>query len=391
MVMRVLFTAQLGHGHWRPLAPLAQTLVKAGHHVAFVTTPYFCAAIRKHGLTAFPVGVDDWIDQPSDPPDPRGEPMQAADVAIHVFVPRAEHNLPELLALCREWQPDLIVREHTEFAGCLAAEHLDIPHAAVQISAFRGTTANQPLSAPLNRLRAALDLMPDPTLDMLYRYLLLLPFPASYRSPTATLPSTAHFVRHVSFDLEDPADVQLPTWIERLRPRPTIYASLGTAYNHFPQIFQAILEGLRDEPINLIMTTNDLDPRDFGPQPDHVHIARYLPQSRVFPYCDLVITHGGSGTVRTALEHGLPMVVIPIAADQPDNARRCADLGLGRVVALDQRTARTIRDATRDVLSDPSYRWVAQRLRAEMQSLPGPDSTVTLLTQLAQERQPLMR
>ena len=94
--------------------------------------------------------------------------------------------------------------------------------------------------------------------------------------------------------------------------------------------------------------------------------------------------------MRAALDHGLPLVIIPIAADQPDNARRCADLGLARVIAPDRRTPEAIREAVRAILHDPGYRRNAARLRDEGRALPGPDYAVALLERLALERRPLV-
>ena len=84
------------------------------------------------------------------------------------------------------------------------------------------------------------------------------------------------------------------------------------------------------------------------------------------------------------------MVVLPVNADQPRNARRCADLGVARVIAPDERTPAAIREATRAVLCDPSYRANAERLRDEISALPGPDPAVALLEQLARDRLPLI-
>ena len=50
------------------------------------------------------------------------------------------------------------------------------------------------------------------------------------------------------------------------------------------------------------------------------------------PALRLVVSHGGSGSVVGALAHGLPMVLLPLGADQPQNARRCAELGVARVL-----------------------------------------------------------
>jgi UDP:flavonoid glycosyltransferase YjiC (YdhE family) len=51
-----------------------------------------------------------------------------------------------------------------------------------------------------------------------------------------------------------------------------------------------------------------------------VRIERYIPQSLLFPRCDLVVSHGGSNTVLAGFAHGLPQVITPITADQPENA-----------------------------------------------------------------------
>ena len=125
-------------------------------------------------------------------------------------------------------------------------------------------------------------------------------------------------------------------------------------------------------------------------QPAHVHIERYIPQTLLFGRCTLVITHGGSGTAMAALAHGLPLVIVPIAADQPENAERCAALGLGRVVPLVALTPERAREAVLGVLADPAHRQAAERLRAEMAALPGLEHAVDLLERLARGKQPLL-
>jgi UDP:flavonoid glycosyltransferase YjiC (YdhE family) len=88
-------------------------------------------------------------------------------------------------------------------------------------------------------------------------------------------------------------------------------------------------------------------------------------------------------------EEGLPMVAIPLAGgDQAGNARRCADLGVARVVAPDERTPEAIREAVLDVLRNPRYRENAEHLRREIRALPEPEHAVELLERLALERAP---
>ena len=99
--------------------------------------------------------------------------------------------------------------------------------------------------------------------------------------------------------------------------------------------------------------------------------------------------HGGSGSVLGALAHGLPLVLLPMGADQPQNAQRCAALGAGRVLDVIAATPDDVRDAVSAVLSEPSYRAAAERLRDELAALPGPEHAVALVERLATERRPV--
>src|SRR3712207_6771895 len=169
----------------------------------------------------------------------------------------------------------------------------------------------------------------------------LFPYTTLFRS----LPPTAHALRTVVFDRS--GDEALPGWVGQLPDRPTVYATLGMGFNRNTEIFRAIIEGLREEPLNLVVTVGrDQDPGQFGPQPPNVRIERYIPQSLLFPHCDLVVCHGGWNTVLAALSEGLPLVLLPIGADQPQNAERCDRIGVGRVIAPDGRTPEAIREAT---------------------------------------------
>ena len=115
-----------------------------------------------------------------------------------------------------------------------------------------------------------------------------------------------------------------------------------------------------------------------------MHIERYVPQSLLLPHCDLVVNHGGSGSVIGALAHGLPLVVLPMGADQLPNAQRCEQLGVGVVLDAVRVTPRSVRDATSALLSDAHAREAAERIRDEIASLPGPEAAVPMLEQLVE-------
>jgi UDP:flavonoid glycosyltransferase YjiC (YdhE family) len=389
--MRALFTVRPGLGSLHPLVPIARATERAGHEVVFATARSFVSRVEQAGFRCIAAGLDSTDhDAESLVPQMRGlvGRERAALHWRHIFAEHAPAAMvPDLLELAREWRPEVIVRDDCEFGGCIAAERLDIPHAAVHTVAFR-PHLYELIRGPLDERRAEAGLPSDPEGAMPFRYLFLSPFPPSYLAPSVALPATTHRLRPVPFDQS--GEEALPEWVDRLPDRPTVYLTLGTLFNHRSDIFRAFIEGLRDEPVNLIVTVGrDRDPAEFGPQPGHVRIERYIPQTLLFERCDLIITHGGSGTVMAALTHGLPMVIVPIAADQPENAERCAGLGVARALWPADLTADAAREAVSAVLTDASYKDAAARLRAEIAGLPGPERAAELLEKLASERAPL--
>src|SRR5688572_9104887 len=295
--MRALFTTQPSSGHWHPLVPLAQALEAAGHEVAFVSAPGFCATIEAKGFRCFRAGMDESEEELQQ----RREQLAALNPAeqleyiqANVFAGiRAERSLPHLLDIIREWHPQVVVRESAEFAGCVAAEHAGIPHATVQVATPQ-VNYLQVLDAPLKHLCELVGLPPGKPADMLYHYLLLSPRPPSLWNPEFPVPPVMHGFRYAGFNQS--GDEELPDWVAELGERPTVYATLGTVFNYRTDILSAILEGLREQPVNLILTVGrNRHPMEFGEQPAHVHVERYIPQDLLLPLCDLVVTHGGSG------------------------------------------------------------------------------------------------
>jgi len=357
--------------------------------VAFATGASFAPVVAHAGFRHIPVGFDGDIDDAYPQLRTWRGPDRVAFMRREVFGAfRPRQMLPDLLAFAARWPPDLVVREEREYGGCLAAEALGLPHAAVGITIGGDRAFPELIAAPLDALRAAHGLPPDPGLAMPYRYLTLRPFPPSFQDPALPLAPTSHFLRPLLGDRSGAEE--LPPWVRDLPDRPVVYVGLGTVFNE-PTIFRAFLAGLRDEPLTLVVTVGrDQDPADYGPQPDNVHIERYIPLSLLLGHCDLAVTNGGSGTLTAALAHGLPVVVVPVTADQPDNAARCAALGLGRVVPPADLTPEVARRAVLGVLGDPAYRSTAGRMRAEIEALPGPEHAVALLERLALHRQPIV-
>jgi UDP:flavonoid glycosyltransferase YjiC (YdhE family) len=256
----------------------------------------------------------------------------------------------------------------------IAAERLGFPHATVLVTASGSFVRAEVVAGALDAVRAEQGLAPDPSLGMPSRHLVVSPIPPSFRDPAFPLPKNALSIR--------PDEIaKARAAVERSSDLPTVYFTLGTVFNmESGDLFERVLTGLRDLPLHLIVTVGrELDPESFGLQPSNVRIERYIRQWDVLPQCDVVVNHGGSGSVIGALAHGLPMVVLAMGADQSLNAGRCQALGVG--IALDGARAspRSVGEAVTTILSDQSYRVAAEAIRDEIAALPGPAGVVPLL------------
>lgn len=369
--MRVLLTFAGGLGHFQPLIPLASAVAAAGHAVAFAAGPAQRQAIEAAGFTAFAVGGGD-----DDVPERRpllvpDREREERDLREGFVRHGAAHRLPLYLDLFGEWRPDVVVCEETDFGSVLAAEKLGLPYANAQVIASGSFVRPAVIGEAIAELRAEHGLSPDPDLVMLHRHLVLSPFPPSFRDPASPLPQTAFPIRP-------------PVGPRARSDAPTVYFTLGTVFNtESGDLFARVLAGLSDLPVDVVATVGrHIDPAEFGPRRPGVRIARYLPQSEVLPRCDLVISHGGSGSVIGALAHGLPTVLLPIGADQPNNAEQCVRLGVGKELDPVTITPQGVRAAVTEVLGDPGYRRAAERVREEMLRLPEPTEAVPLLERL---------
>jgi UDP:flavonoid glycosyltransferase YjiC (YdhE family) len=387
--MRVLFTSHPALGHFLPLTPIARAMVEAGHDVAFGTPRFLRPDIEAAGFRWIRAGVEN-----HDPElvavEAKGRPLRGrARVRFtveHVFGGvRPRRLVPDLLAVAESWRPDLFVRDCSELGAMIAAELLGVPCAKVEAHA----AGEQPYKMPvlvdaLRRLRQTLRLPERSIPDLLDHYLVLTPFPSVLTPADTPIAPTAPYLRALP---PDSPDAVLPAWIDGLGSRPLIYVSDQRGLEIFPRL----LAGLRDVDADIVTTVGDgLDPTALGSQPGHIHLERFLPLGALLPRCSLVLFHGGSGTLVQAITHGLPMVILPLGADQPENAMRCAELGVSRTLDQAHLTPEHIREVVLDVLHTPSYRRSAERLRDEFNTLPGPEFAVELLERLAREKQPIL-
>jgi MGT family glycosyltransferase len=133
-----------------------------------------------------------------------------------------------------------------------------------------------------------------------------------------------------------------------------IYLSLGSLGGADVELMQRLVDALADSPHRFIVSK--------GPQADRISLAdnmvgdQTVPQTKVIPQVDLVITHGGNNTATEALHFGKPMVLLPLFWDQYDNAQRMDELGFGIRLATYEFTPDEINRAVEKLLGDQALR-----------------------------------
>jgi hypothetical protein len=350
--------------------------------------------------------------------------------------------VPDLIAAAQSWQPDAFISNTYELGGVIAAEILGLPYASLNISVRWSRT---PLKLIIGKYMAALrrqfNLPPDPHMLAYGRYLELALMPPTWTIPQALGNSgiarlMAHQLLHsqngqrglaakglimaglMAFGrktglMTRPQDTEhyitpypvvaanqpRPDWLQAMPDQPLVYVSLGTVFSRlYPEVFDTMLAALRDEPVNVVMTLGaDGDPARFGPQPANVRLERFVPQDQILPFASLALNHGGNGTVLGPLAQGIPLVLLPLSADQPIITQLALshsaavplpldvmklDSGSFPVVDPLKLTPAIVRAAVREGLDNAAYRQAAQTLGRQMRDLPGLNYAVSLLEEM---------
>lgn len=167
---------------------------------------------------------------------------------------------------------------------------------------------------------------------------------------------------------------------------PLVLVAPSTSQDPEQRMVRAALEGLAGEPVRVLATTNRREPPEPLPEPANARVVDWLSYARTMPLCDLVICHGGHGTVARALASGVPVLVCPAAGDQAENAARVAWAGVGAALPRRLASPRGVRLAVRRALADPRLRHRARELAAWARSNDAAAAAAAAVEELARAR-----
>jgi UDP:flavonoid glycosyltransferase YjiC (YdhE family) len=291
----------------------------------------------------------------------------------------ARRTLADLVPLLAELRPDLVVYEQSDVGAVGAASRADVPVISHVIGRslpepVRGTAAAR-LGWLWDGAVPADPMLGNACLDI---------WPPSLRDPGVTLVPTRIPLRPVAWN--EPGS--LPAVARAPRTRPLVYLTLGTVAYGAVEVMRAAIDGLSALPVDVLVAVGPGDPAALGRLPETVRVERFVPQAELLPHVDLVVHHGGTGTMLGALAAGLPQLIMPQGADQFINAEVLADHGAGRRLVGADLTPAAITEQAGRLLADARHRDAARALAAEIASLPAPHEVVGALADVVASGRP---
>ncbi|MFI9649432.1 glycosyltransferase [Streptomyces sp. NPDC052040] len=387
--MRILITAQAIYSHLAPLVlPVAERARAAGHEVAVATGADVIGHVEKRGLTAVTLphlqsmGEAFQSGALKRPPGMDKAGSVTVELSPEFFAASfagylAESSAQDLLEAASTWRPDLILHESTEYGGYLAAESLGIPHGALDIAPM-APYDHPAVTEEVNRQRAKLGLAPVDDAWHPFRAFRAGVVPEDFYPTDSRLPGARYYqvpAQTAQAGL-DPDIARLPL------DRPLVLATLGSNASRLPggarTLLNTIVETLGELPVTGVVALGaDHDPQQWdGARPDNVHLTSFVQQELLLRSSDVFLTHAGFNGTREALAAGVPMVAVPLFAEQYHNANRLEELGVGARINVQDVTRDSLAAAVRNVLDDRSYRSRAQGIQRRSHALPDLDRLV---------------
>jgi UDP:flavonoid glycosyltransferase YjiC (YdhE family) len=372
--LRLLVAAFGDPGHTFPTIALARELRRRGHEVLVESWEQWRGAIESEGL-GFTAAEEYTVYPPPGPDTPDGRTAAAAARA--------------LASLMEGYEPDLVVSDILTLAPTLAAEVAGVPHATLIPHVYPVQEPGMPLYSlgfrpPRTAVGRAGWRAAQPVLEVglrrgrdelneTRRRLGLGPLERFHGGISELLAIVATFPQ-LEYPRRWPEHVRVtgPLFFELPAEEvaipegkgPLVLVAPSTSQDPECELLRTSLAALAEEPVRVLATTNRHRPSEPIEVPANASLVPWLSYSQAMAAADLVICHGGHGTVARALAAGKPLLVCPAVGDMGENAARVAWSGAG--ISLPRRllSRRGVRLATRRLLGEGRYRARAEELAA---------------------------
>jgi len=156
-----------------------------------------------------------------------------------------------------------------------------------------------------------------------------------------------------------------------------IYATLGTIFNTWTDFFKNVIEAFKNSDYLVVMSTgNEGRLKQIGDIPENFIVRDFVPQAEVLKYTDLFIAHGGMGSVSDGMYLGVPMLLVPLGADQFFNAYRLQELGAAKVLKKKELTSENLKREAKLIFENKSVKAAVKRVQESFITSGGPSWAV---------------
>lgn len=436
--MRVAFVIWPAPAHIYPQVPLAWALRTAGHEVSIISHPCIGQTVTASGLPFMPFCDEREMAPPAGPGGawteeraelnaiteslkipPKDFPIWSA--FIHAFVPSSWDFTPYrgspgdplpamdgLVTFFRQWRPDLVVWDPCLPGAAVAARVCGARHARFQAPDFNGwcldtftrlTTGpdaprlDNPLAETVRAMAERYGVPVDH--ETLYGQRTFEAVPAGMALPVDTEKIPIRVVAHA-------AQAPMPDWLYPVPQRPRVALTLGASVRAFLSVdwgyVAVLLEALSGLDVEVVATLNDAQLTSVPKIPDNVRIVEWVPLDYLAPTCSAMIHHGGIGTMASAAQACIPQLVVDFPQREfsdrdfilkgseqigklryvlgPLTGEYVTRFGAGEVLDMGEPSVETIREQVTRVLTDPSVKDGAARVRDDLLMTPSPSEVV---------------
>jgi len=373
----------------RPLA-IARALRASGWEVEFGASGKYAALPASEGFVVHPLATM----------DPEMALAQVRSARIGYNRRLVEEYIEDELTLIGRLKPDLVLNDfrlplaisgrlsNVPFVNILNAYLTNYyaprrraPHDLwlTKLIGKRATTAIMPhimrfvtnaYARPFNDAAAArglaaftniLDVMESPFLNLVCEL--------EEFMPVAGAPNTFRYIGPILWE----PNVAAPKWLAAVdETKPIIYFTMGsTGFAHY---YEALKHAFGGTDYQVLITTGGS--ADAGVLPANFHVAELAPALAIIEKSDLVICHGGNGTIYQALSRGVPVLGIPTFHDQDFNMQRVEDLGVGKALYPGELNGAVLRATAERLIDDAKVKAAANMLGEKIRATDAPAAAV---------------
>lgn len=402
--MKIVLATFGSLGDLHPFIAIGRALAAHGHRPVVASFPEYRHAVESAGVGFAPLRPDmTRFGDRARMMKRLVHPWQGPRLMVRgIFMPYLRETYEDLARACRD--ANLLVTHPLIWAGPLLAERTGLRWASCTLSPMTMFSSEDPpvlpaapwlhgvrrlgaapyrllfrlpravarrWEAPLRAFRAELGLPPTDALAQFEGQfsprLHLALFPAALAAPQPDWPASTvvcGFARYDGAAPDERTRGELEAFLAEGEP-PLVFGLGSSAVLVAEDFWRAAIDAAARLGRRAILLTGT-PPQGLGALPPTVKRFDYLPYSSVFPHAAVIVHPGGIGTLAQALCAGRPQLIVPVAFDQPDNARRTVALGVARSLPFARASAQALAHALDDVMTRPGYARRAAELGAAL-------------------------